>query len=126
MVNYVVKVVFGQIFRKPKPLQRCTVKGNVRQTAPQSAPTGLCSQMPRAANRATPRFEYLITSRSFPTLSSISHFFVFVKYLLAVKIINSAIGVEVRSEIAVCGDYNKFVGALYVVNVVAVLGFGLV
>ena len=54
VVKYVVKRISDQDFRETKSPWRCSVKRNVQQTALQSAPTVLCSQMKCDTNSASP------------------------------------------------------------------------
>ena len=46
--------------------------------------------------------------------------------LLTIKIVDPAVGVEVGAYVAIGGDHDKFVGAFYIINIIAVLLFDLV
>ena len=54
VVKFVVKRISDRDFRETKAPWRCSVKRNVQQTALQSAPTVLCSQMKCDTNSASP------------------------------------------------------------------------
>lgn len=82
--------------------------------------------LPNAAPYQLGHTPKMIGRHHHPTKIKYITLFRICQVLLTVKIIYPAVGIKVGAEISVGGDYDKFVSALDVINVVAVLFFDLV